>query len=177
MRFGAAPCARPTWACSSVARYAEFFFAVNVLTVLLQALVVSRVVKYGGLGVGLLVLPVISFMNGMAVFVVPMLAVLQIGKTLENATDYSLNNTVRQMLWLPTSRDMKFKAKQAIDTFFVRLGDVSSALLVLRRRRATRLVGARLRARERAPCRSLDFFRVAHPARRQAARAAAQRFG
>ena len=51
-------------------------------------------------------------------------------KILENATDYSLNNTVRQALFLPTSRAAKYKAKQAIDTFFVRAGDVLSAGMV-----------------------------------------------
>jgi AAA family ATP:ADP antiporter len=30
------------------------------------------------------------------------------------------------MLWLPTTREMKYKAKQAVDTFFVRMGDVAS---------------------------------------------------
>jgi hypothetical protein len=34
------------------------------------------------------------------------------------------------MLWLVTTPDMKYKAKQAVDTFFVRLGDLSSAGLV-----------------------------------------------
>jgi AAA family ATP:ADP antiporter len=34
------------------------------------------------------------------------------------------------MLWLNTTPDQKYKAKQAVDSFFVRLGDVSSALLV-----------------------------------------------
>jgi len=34
------------------------------------------------------------------------------------------------MLWLPTSRNEKYKAKQAIDTFFVRGGDVLSAGVV-----------------------------------------------
>jgi AAA family ATP:ADP antiporter len=48
----------------------------------------------------------------------------------ENATDYSVMNTGRQMLWLPTRREEKYKAKQAIDTFFVRAGDVLSAVLV-----------------------------------------------
>jgi hypothetical protein len=33
---------------------------------------------------------------------------------------------VRQMLSLPTTREMKYKAKQAVDTFFVRMGDVAS---------------------------------------------------
>ena len=48
----------------------------------------------------------------------------------ENATDYSLQNTVRNVLFLPTSREEKYKAKQAIDSFFVRAGDVLSAGLV-----------------------------------------------
>jgi AAA family ATP:ADP antiporter len=34
------------------------------------------------------------------------------------------------MLWLPTSRAEKYKAKQAIDTFFVRAGDMLAAGLV-----------------------------------------------
>jgi AAA family ATP:ADP antiporter len=41
-----------------------------------------------------------------------------------------LQNTVRQLLFLPTTREQKYKAKQAIDTFFVRSGDVLSAALV-----------------------------------------------
>jgi AAA family ATP:ADP antiporter len=39
-------------------------------------------------------------------------------------------NTGRAMLWLPTSSDAKYKAKQAVDTFVVRFGDVLSALVV-----------------------------------------------
>jgi AAA family ATP:ADP antiporter len=39
-------------------------------------------------------------------------------------------NTARQLLWLPTSPDEKYKAKQAIDAFFVRSGDLVSALIV-----------------------------------------------
>jgi AAA family ATP:ADP antiporter len=111
--------------------FADFYLAVNLLCVALQAFVVSRIVRYGATGPALFVLPFITLASGLAVFAVPVLAVLQVGKTLENGTDYSLNNTVRQMLWLPTSREMKYKAKQAVDTFFVRLGDVSSAGLVL----------------------------------------------
>lgn len=38
----------------------------------------------------------------------------------ENATDYSLNNTVRNMLFLPLSSEEKYSAKQATDTFFAR---------------------------------------------------------
>ena len=38
-------------------------------------------------------------------------------KVLDNSLDYSLNNTAKQALWLPTSREAKYKAKQAVDAF------------------------------------------------------------
>ena len=51
-------------------------------------------------------------------------------KTAENSTDYSVMNTAKQMLWLPTTAEEKYKAKQAIDTFFVRAGDLLAAGIV-----------------------------------------------
>ena len=52
-------------------------------------------------------------------------------KALENGTDYSLQNTTKAALFLVTQREEKYKAKAAIDTFFVRGGDTLSALAVL----------------------------------------------
>jgi AAA family ATP:ADP antiporter len=112
------------------AAYGEFFFYVNVVGLLLQTFVVSRLVKLAGLGPAFFVLPVIALCSNVTVAFLPVLAFVRIGKIAENATDYSLNNTLRQMLWLVTTREMKYKAKQAVDTFCVRMGDVSSALLV-----------------------------------------------
>ncbi len=56
-----------------------------------------------------------------------LLSVVRIGKILEKSTDYSIQYTLRQALFLPTSREAKYKAKAAIDTFFTRTGDVVSA--------------------------------------------------
>jgi AAA family ATP:ADP antiporter len=56
------------------------------------------------------------------------LTMIRIEKTAENSLDYSLHNTLRQALFLPTSPDAKFKAKAAIDTFFFRMGDVIASL-------------------------------------------------
>ena len=39
-------------------------------------------------------------------------------------------NTAKQLLWLPTTREEKYKAKQAVDSFFVRFGDLVSAVVV-----------------------------------------------
>jgi AAA family ATP:ADP antiporter len=110
--------------------YGAYYLGVNVLTVVFQSLVVSRLVKYGGLRAAFLVFPLLALVDSVALMFAPLLLIARVGRTLESATDYSINNTVRNMLWLPTSRAVKYKAKQAVDTFFVRLGDVSSAALV-----------------------------------------------
>jgi len=60
----------------------------------------------------------------------PSLQLMEVLKTADNSLDYSLGNTTRQALWLPTSREAKYKAKQAIDSFMVRAGDVVSAGVV-----------------------------------------------
>jgi AAA family ATP:ADP antiporter len=110
--------------------YGDYQFWVNVVAFVLQAFVASRLVKRGGLRAVMLALPLIA-LGGYAVIAAGVsFAVVRWIKTAENATDYSIMNTARQLLWLPTSREEKYKAKQAIDTFFVRSGDVLSAGLV-----------------------------------------------
>ena len=110
--------------------YADFFTVVNIAGLLLQLFVVSRVLKYLGVGVAIFVLPFIALGGYLVAAFYPVLTMVRWVKTAENATDYSLQNTVRQVLFLPTTREQKYKAKQAIDTFFVRSGDVLSAALV-----------------------------------------------
>ena len=48
----------------------------------------------------------------------------------ENSTDYSVQNTTRHALFLPTSRAAKFKVKALIDGFLVRMADVASSGVV-----------------------------------------------
>lgn len=110
--------------------YSGFFTWVNFLSAALQLFAVSRILKLAGVGRALFVLPLIA-LGGYALMAFSgVLGVIRVAKILENSTDYSLQNTTRQALFLPTSRAAKYKAKQAIDTFFVRAGDVSSAGVV-----------------------------------------------
>jgi ATP:ADP antiporter, AAA family len=110
--------------------YGRYNQWVTLFTLLLQAFVVSRLVRYLGLAGVIFALPLVAFgAYGLIALGVPFAAV-RWAKTAENSTDYSIMNTGRQLLWLPTSRDEKYKAKQAADTFFVRIGDLLSAGLV-----------------------------------------------
>jgi ATP:ADP antiporter, AAA family len=111
--------------------YGNYFFWVNVVAVVFQAFLVSRLVKYLGLAGVLFALPLTSFAAyGFIALGVTSLGLVRWLKTAENSTDYSVMNTARQLLWLPTTREEKYKAKQAVDSFFVRLGDLVSAVVV-----------------------------------------------
>ena len=90
----------------------------------------SRIVKYLGVKWAVMILPCISLGAYNVLAFIPTLNFVLAAKVAENSTDYSLNNTVRNMLFLPCTYEEKFSAKQAIDSFFVRMGDVLSAALV-----------------------------------------------
>ena len=115
----------------TTAFYGNFFFWVNVIALLLQSLVASRLLKYGGFGAIIMILPVISLLSYTVMALAPILIIVKIMKIAENATDYSINNTARHVLWLPMDSASKYHGKPAIDTLYVRMGDGLAALTVL----------------------------------------------
>jgi AAA family ATP:ADP antiporter len=108
----------------------SYQFWVNVVALVLQFFVTSRIVKYLGLAGVVLTLPLISLSGYSIAALGVSFAAFRWLKTAENATDYSVMNTARGLLWLPTSREEKYKGKQAVDTFFVRTGDLLQAGIV-----------------------------------------------
>ena len=74
--------------------------------------------------------PVLVVFGYAAFALVPMLAAVTAVKLGESTADYSLQNTIEHALFLPTSRDAKYKAQSAIDTVSKRLGDLASTGLV-----------------------------------------------
>jgi AAA family ATP:ADP antiporter len=115
----------------TTAFYGDFFFWINALALVLQAFFASRLLRYGGFGALFLMLPVVALTSYVAMWVLPLLWVIKSMKIVENATDYSIQNTARHVLWLPMSQEVTFKAKPTIDTFFMRAGDGLAAVTVL----------------------------------------------
>lgn len=107
-----------------------FYLSVNLLTLFLQAFIASRVIRRLGTAGALLVLPVVAFGAYGLVLLGGGYAAFRVLKVMENATDYSINNTVQQLLWAPTSREEKYQAKQATDTIFYRLGDLLHSVVI-----------------------------------------------
>lgn len=110
--------------------YSQFYSVVNLVGFLLQMFVVSRLFKWLGVARSLLVHPVVAMLGYLLMLRAPSLPTMSFVKVADNSINYSLSNTTRQALWLPTSREAKYKAKQAVDSFVVRAGDVASAGIV-----------------------------------------------
>jgi AAA family ATP:ADP antiporter len=111
--------------------FMNYQFLTNVIALVIQLFLVSRVFKRIGIGGALFILPCIAFGGYGLISFGAVLVIIRWVKALENGTDYSLQNTVKAALFLVTPREEKYKAKAAIDTFFVRGGDTIAAAAVL----------------------------------------------
>jgi ATP:ADP antiporter, AAA family len=110
--------------------YSRLFSTVNLLGLLLQMFVVSRLFKFLGVERSLYIHPLVALAGYLMMLTAPSVRLMGMLKVADNSIDYSLGNTTKQALWLPTSREAKYKAKQAVDSFFVRAGDVIQAGIV-----------------------------------------------
>jgi ATP:ADP antiporter, AAA family len=110
--------------------YGDFLSFVSLASFLLQTFAVSRIIAFVGVGGAMFFHPVVAFLGYLSMIKVPSLGVVEAVKIADNSIDYSLGNTAKQALWLPTSREAKYKAKQAVDAFFMRAGDVLAAGVV-----------------------------------------------
>ena len=84
----------------TTAFYSDLYLWVNLSALLIQAFLVSRMLKYGGIATILLLTPLVSLLSYSLMALFPVLAVIRFMKVAENSTNYSVNNTARHVLWL-----------------------------------------------------------------------------
>jgi ATP:ADP antiporter, AAA family len=109
---------------------ADYFAWVNIIGVLLQLFLVSRILDKLGVRAALFFLPIVAFAGYTVMLFAPVLSLIRLAKVAENSLDYSVQNTARQALYLVATRVEKYVGKIAVDSFFVRFGDVLSAGVV-----------------------------------------------
>ena len=109
--------------------YTRYQFLYNLIALLVQLFLVSRIFKWVGVSGALLFLPIIA-LGGYSLVAVMGASLLLVKwvKGLENGLDYSLMNTTKGALFLITSREEKYKGKAAAESFFYRSGDAFAAL-------------------------------------------------
>jgi AAA family ATP:ADP antiporter len=111
--------------------YSGYQFLTNLVAMIIALFLVSRIFRWVGIAGALFIFPIMVLGGYGLIAMGAALMVVKWVKVVENGTDYSLMNATKHALYLITSREEKYKAKAAIDTFFVRGGDFLGGLLIL----------------------------------------------
>lgn len=115
---------------STVAHYLEgdaigqqfslVFAITNVASMIVQLFLTSFVMTRFGVGVALLVLPLAALTGSVGFMALPILWMGSALNTIDNAFSYSINQSAKEALYVPTTKDEKYKAKAFIDMFVQR---------------------------------------------------------
>jgi AAA family ATP:ADP antiporter len=103
--------------------FAKLDLSVNTLTLLLQVFLTGRLMKFLGVTVTLLFMPVLSLFGFAAMGLVPVLTVLAVFQVARRASTFAFMRPAREVLFTVLRREDKYKAKSFIDTFGYRCGD------------------------------------------------------
>jgi ATP:ADP antiporter, AAA family len=116
----------------AIAQHLSRVFALtNVTSMLVQLFLTSTVMQRWGVGTALLVLPATSGIASLAFLATPSLWTGSALNTADNAFSYSINQSAREALYVPTSEDEKYKAKAFIDMFVQRAAKALGVVLSL----------------------------------------------
>src|SRR5437870_4886107 len=106
---------------------ANIDIAVNTITVVIQIFLTGRLMKWFGVGITLVLMPLLSALGFAAIGFAPVLTVLATFQVLRRAAGFALLRPAREVLFTVLRREDKYKAKSLIDTFGYRLGDIVGA--------------------------------------------------
>jgi len=95
----------------------------NLLTLLLQVFISSRLLCAGGMALTLCILPLISLAGFAALANNPNLITLVIAQVARRVSNYAFAKPAREVLFTAVSREDRYKAKNVIDTLVYRAGD------------------------------------------------------
>ena len=111
------------------ALFADIYFWTNTLTLLGQLFVTGRFLSRFGTGVALVSLPLAMAAGAVLLGMTPTLAVLVVFEVVRRAGNYALVKPARETLFTLVDRNVRYKAKNFIDTFVYRGGDAVGALV------------------------------------------------
>jgi AAA family ATP:ADP antiporter len=104
-----------------IGRYLSTVYLItNCVSLIVQLFLTSFVMTRFGVGTALLVLPIAALSASTGLLALPVLLVGSMLNTADNGFSYSINQSAKEALYVPTTRDEKYKAKAFIDMFVQR---------------------------------------------------------
>lgn len=108
-----------------------FFSVVTFSSLLVQVFLTTPFHRKKGITFSLMILPFTLGFSSLAFFIFP-LFLFGIGlKFFDGSLSYSLQQSSKELLYLPMSQQTKYRAKSIIDVFFFRFGDALASLIIL----------------------------------------------
>ena len=102
------------------AQFATIFAITNTVAFLVQLFLTSLIMTRFGVGIALLVLPVAILCGSAGFMIIPILWMGSLLNTADNGFSYSINQSAKESLYVPTTKEEKYKAKAFIDMFLQR---------------------------------------------------------
>ena len=100
--------------------FPRVFTFTNMVALVVQLFLTSFVMTRFGVGTALLFLPVAALLGSAGFMIAPVLLLGSLLNTTDNGFSYSINQSAKEALYVPTTRDEKYKAKAFIDMFVQR---------------------------------------------------------
>ncbi len=111
--------------------YADFNFYAAVVSLLIQLMLTSRVLRRFGIGPALFTVPIALFFGSVGVLVWGTLTAAVILKGSDQILRYSIDKSSVELLYLPVAVSVKLHVKSFIDTVIWRMGDGLAALTLV----------------------------------------------
>lgn len=104
---------------------------IGIVSIVTQFFLVSFIIRTFGMTTALLVLPAALAASSGIYFAVPVLTTAALLTISDNGLSYSINQTARETLFMPTSADVKYKARAFANMFVQRFGKGVAVLMAL----------------------------------------------
>ncbi len=111
--------------------FATVFTITNWVSLFVQLFLTSFIMTRFGVGIALLVLPFTIALGSSAFLLFPVLWVGSMLSTSDNGFSYSINQSSKEALYVPTSAAEKYRAKAFIDMFVQRFAKAIAVLISL----------------------------------------------
>ena len=112
-------------------QFTLMFTITNWVSLAVQLFLTSWIMTRFGLKTALMILPFMVMLGSMAFLALPVLAVGSLLNTVDNGFSYSINQSAKEALYVPTSSEEKYKAKAFIDMFVQRFAKAIAVFVSL----------------------------------------------
>ncbi|MFC2173157.1 NTP/NDP exchange transporter, partial [Acidobacteriota bacterium] len=100
--------------------FSTIFMITNIVAMFVQLFLTSYIMTRFGLKTALFILPAVILFASVGYMALPILWIGSLLNTADNGFSYSINQSAKEALYVPTTREEKYKAKAFIDMFVQR---------------------------------------------------------